>query len=65
MKQVFNVTTLEDNECIPRKSGTKSKSIVAGLIGVQTRLRVELDEMTAIVARKVVEIVALKATTVK
>lgn len=26
---VSNVTTLEDNECIPRRSGAKSKSIVA------------------------------------
>lgn len=35
LNQVFNVTALEDNECIPRKSGAKLKSIVVDLLDVK------------------------------
>lgn len=65
MKQMFNLTMLENNECIPRRSGSKSKYIVADLIDEQTRLREELEEMTVALAKKDVEILALKATAVK
>lgn len=50
VKQVFNVMTLEDNEYIPRKSGAKSKSIIADLIDVQIRLMEQLEKIAAIIA---------------
>lgn len=65
MKQMFNITTLEVNECIPIRESEKSKSIVANLIDAQTGLREELDAMTVVVAEKNVEIVVLKTTSVK
>lgn len=49
VKQMFNITTLEDNEYIPRISGGKSKSIVSELVDMQKSLRNELDAMTALV----------------
>lgn len=52
VKQMFNVTTLEDNKYIPKKRGTKSKLIVSDLIEVQTKLRKELDDMDTLVSRK-------------
>lgn len=48
-----------------KESGKKSKSIVDNLIDVQTRLRKELDDINAIVARKDTEIIALKVATMK
>lgn len=61
VKKMFNVTTFEDNKCIPKRSGTKSKSIVADLIDTQTKLRKELKEMAIVMQREDDKIVALKA----
>lgn len=61
---MFNITTMKDNECIPRKGGGTSKSIVTDLIDIQTRLRKELDKMSAMVVHKDAEISALKASVV-
>lgn len=32
VKQVFNLTTLEDNECVPRRGSGKSKSLFFELV---------------------------------
>lgn len=40
--------TLEDNKCIPKHSSMKSKSVMADLIDVKTRLQGELKDMTTI-----------------
>lgn len=45
---MFNLMILEDNERIPRRGGSKSKSIVANLVDVQIRLREELDKMAVV-----------------
>lgn len=62
---MFNITTLEENKCIPRRGGEKSKSIVANIINVQTRLRKELDAMVAVVAQKDIETTMLKVASTK
>lgn len=49
VKQIFNITTLEDHECIPRRAGGKSKSIITNLIDVQTGLREELEAKKTVV----------------
>lgn len=43
VKKVFNITTLEDNECIPRRSGGKSKSLESELMHEQKRLKKETE----------------------
>lgn len=65
VKQMFNITTLEYNECFPRRGRGKSKSIVFELIDVQKGLREELDIISAMVAHNDADIAALKAASVK
>lgn len=36
VKKIFTLSTLEDNECIAKKIGVKSKSIVAYIFIIQT-----------------------------
>lgn len=56
---------LKETDCIPKKSGVKSKPVVVNLIEVQTRLIGELEKMIALVAQKNVEIVTLKDANLK
>lgn len=65
VKQIFNITTLEKNECIPRKRNRKSKIFVCELIDVQKNLQDEVDTLTAMVAQKNNELVALKVVSDK
>lgn len=50
VKQMFDITALEDNECIFRSGGGKSKSTITDLIDIQTRSREKLDEMATLEA---------------
>lgn len=65
MKQIFTVSTLEDNECIPKRSGVKSKFMVADLIKVQTSLQGKLEAMIVILKQKDAEITTLKVVSMK
>lgn len=46
IKKMFTLSTLEENKCISRQNKVKSKSVVADLIEVQTRLTGESEKMT-------------------
>lgn len=65
VKQIFIVSTLEDNEYIPKRSGVKSKLVVVDLIEAQTKLISDLEDMTALVAQKNAENTNLKAVNLK
>lgn len=45
VKQMFILSTLEENECIHQRSEVKSKLVVVDLIEVQSRLTSVLEEM--------------------
>lgn len=59
------MTTLEDNECVPRRGGGKSKSLLLELVEAQKNLKEELESITVIIALKDAEIIALKVASVK
>lgn len=50
------MTTSENNECVPRRGGGISKSIVSELVETQNRFRDELDAITALVAWKMLRL---------
>lgn len=65
IKQVFNLTTLEDNECVPKRGGRKSKSLVSELMETQKNLKEEIESITALIALKDAKIIKLKASSIK
>lgn len=62
---MLNMTTLEDNECVPRRGGGKSKSLVSELMDVPKSLKEDIKSMIAMIALLDAEIAALKAATAK
>lgn len=60
LKQMFTLSTLEDNKCVELKGGLKSKCGTFKLIVVQIRLTNELEDMAMFVSQKDTEIASLK-----
>lgn len=60
--QMFNMTTLEDNEYVPIRGGRKSKSLVSELVKVQKSLKKEVKSLTIVVYLKDIKIIALNPT---
>lgn len=60
VKQIFNITSMKDNECIPRRGDGMSKSVIVDLIKVQSTLREELEAMAVVVELKDAEISTLQ-----
>lgn len=57
---MFNLTTLEENNCIPKRGSKKPKSFVSDLIDMQKGLRDEVAVLIATVDQKDAEIVTLR-----
>lgn len=62
VKQMFNMTTMEDNKHVPRRGGGNSKSLVSELVDVQKSLKEDIETITIMVALRDTKIVALKVT---
>ncbi|MCE3050752.1 hypothetical protein HAX54_048021 [Datura stramonium] len=61
MKQMFTLSTLEECECVMRRGGAKSQSLVSELISSQEKSNAEIERLIGLLAQKEVEIVRLKA----
>lgn len=60
VKQVLNISTIEENKSILKLSDKKSKSLVSDLMDEQKWLKKKREILTALLALRDVEIVVLK-----